>query len=88
MPSESANRAGHPAPFPVELPRRFIELYTFEDELVLDPFMGSGSTALAATETGRRYVGYEIEPDYLARANERIAEAAGRTPATPVESPA
>ncbi len=88
LPSESANRAGHPAPFPVELPRRFIELYTFEDELVLDPFMGSGSTALAATETGRRYVGYEIEPDYLARANERIAEAAGRTPATPVESPA
>ena len=75
LPSESANRAGHPAPFPVSLPRRFIELYTFENDLILDPFIGSGTTAVAAIETGRRYVGYEIDAAYITRANERIAEA-------------
>jgi DNA modification methylase len=75
VPAESATRAGHPAPFPVALPRRFVELYTFENDLVLDPFMGSGSTALAAVETDRRYVGYEISEEYLARALERVAEA-------------
>lgn len=75
MAPESATRAGHPAPFPVGLPRRFIELYTFENDLVLDPFMGSGTTAVAAVETDRRYVGYEITPEYLARAIERVEEA-------------
>ena len=50
---ESAKRAGHPAPFPVELPRRLIELYTFGGDIVLDPFMGAGATAIAATELGR-----------------------------------
>ena len=57
IPSESATRVGHPAPFPVELPRRLIELYTYRGDLVLDPFMGSGSTALAAIRTERHYVG-------------------------------
>lgn len=71
----SAKRVGHPAPFPVELPRRLIELYTFEGDLVLDPFMGSGSTAIAAVETGRHYVGYDNEPTYVALAEQRIAEA-------------
>ena len=75
LPSESASRAGHPAPFPVDLPRRFIELYTFEDDLVLDPFIGSGTTAVAAVQNGRRYIGYEIEPEYVARAIERVNEA-------------
>ena len=71
---ESARRVGHPAPFPVELPRRLIELYTFEGDLVLDPFLGSGSTAVAAVETGRHYVGYELSADYIELAERRIRE--------------
>lgn len=74
---ESARRVGHPAPFPVELPRRLIELYTFEGDLVLDPFLGSGSTAVAAVETGRHYVGYDLSEEYLKLAERRIHE--GRT---------
>jgi modification methylase len=72
FPAETARKVGHPAPFPVELPRRLIQLYTFAGELVLDPFMGSGQTALAALRSGRHYVGYEIDPDYVKLAEERI----------------
>jgi len=75
MPPASATRVGHPAPFPLELPRRLIELYTYEDDLVLDPFMGSGTTAVAAIETGRHYVGFDTEPAYIELAKQRIAEA-------------
>ncbi len=71
----SARRIGHPAPFPVELPRRLIELYTFQGDLVLDPFIGSGSTAVAAIETGRHYIGYDTEAAYVEIARGRIAEA-------------
>jgi site-specific DNA-methyltransferase (adenine-specific) len=71
--SESAKKVGHPAPFPVELPYRLIQLYTYSNEVVLDPFMGSGQTALAALKTGRHYVGYEVNEEYLKLANERIA---------------
>ncbi len=74
FPSESARKVGHPAPFPLELPRRLIELYTFAGEVVLDPFMGSGQTALAALQTYRHYVGYEIDPEYAALADSRIRE--------------
>ena len=73
IPPESASRVGHPAPFPVALPRRFVELYTYKDDLVLDPFIGSGSTAIAAIQSGRRYAGYETNPDYVSVAEERIA---------------
>lgn len=73
----SARRVGHPAPFPVELPRRLIELYTFEGDLVLDPFMGSGTTAVAAVEAGRHYVGYDNDAGYLEIARTRIAAARG-----------
>jgi DNA modification methylase len=73
FPTETARKVGHPAPFPVELPRRLIQLYTFAGEVVLDPFMGSGQTALAALRSGRHYVGYEIEPAYVALAEARIA---------------
>lgn len=76
MATASAKRIGHPAPFPVELPRRLIELYTFAGDLVLDPFMGSGSTAVAARETGRHYVGYDINLSYLDLARRRIEGAA------------
>ena len=75
MPSASATRVGHPAPFPVELPRRLIELYTYEGDLVLDPFMGSGTTAVAAIGTGRHYIGFDTEPAYIELAKQRIAEA-------------
>jgi site-specific DNA-methyltransferase (adenine-specific) len=71
---ESARRVGHPAPFPVELPQRLIELYTFRDDLVLDPFLGSGTTAVAAIRTGRRYVGYDTDPSYIEIAEQRVAE--------------
>lgn len=69
---ESAKRVGHPAPFPIELPGRFIELYTYAGDLVLDPFMGSGTTAVAAVRHGRHYVGYETDPAYAAIAEKRI----------------
>jgi site-specific DNA-methyltransferase (adenine-specific) len=75
IPPESAKRVGHPAPFPVELPRRLIELYTFKGDLVLDPFIGSGSTAVAAIQSGRHYVGYDSEPAYIEIARRRVAEA-------------
>lgn len=75
IPSERATRVGHPAPFPVALPRRLIELYTYEGDLILDPFLGSGTTALAAVETGRHYVGFDTEDDYITLAQQRIASA-------------
>jgi DNA modification methylase len=73
MKPESAKKIGHPAPFPIELPYRLIQLYTYRGEIVLDPFMGSGSTAIAALKSERKYVGYEIDPDYIKLAEERIA---------------
>jgi DNA modification methylase len=74
FPAQSASKVGHPAPFPVELPYRLIQLYTYEGEVVLDPFIGSGQTALAAIKSGRRYVGYETNAAYAQRAEARIAE--------------
>jgi site-specific DNA-methyltransferase (adenine-specific) len=74
LPSESARRVGHPAPFPVELPERLIELYTYADDLVLDPFMGSGSTLVAASRLARRYVGYDLDPGYVELARARVQE--------------
>ncbi len=73
MNPESARKVGHPAPFPVELPYRLIQLYTYTDDVVLDPFMGSGSTALAAIKSGRKFVGYEVDPAYVKLAEDRIA---------------
>jgi site-specific DNA-methyltransferase (adenine-specific) len=71
---ESAKKIGHPAPFPVELPYRLIQLYTYKEEIILDPFMGSGSTAIAALKSERRYVGYEIDTEYIKLAEERIKQ--------------
>lgn len=79
IPPESARRVGHPAPFPVALVERLIHLYTFEGELVLDPFMGSGSTAVAALNCSRRFVGYEIDPGYVAICMERVAQLSARS---------
>jgi site-specific DNA-methyltransferase (adenine-specific) len=74
FPAEPATKIGHPAPFPVELPYRLIQLYTFEGEIVLDPFMGSGQTAIAALKTRRHYVGYDINEEYTKLAERRIKE--------------
>jgi len=74
FPAEPATKVGHPAPFPVELPYRLIQLYTFEGEVVLDPFIGSGQTAIAAIKTRRHYVGYEINEDYVKLTEKRIKE--------------
>lgn len=79
IPSESARKIGHPAPFPIALPQRLIELYTYESDLVLDPFIGSGTTAVAALETGRHYVGFDTDDEYVAMARKRIAAAAPRS---------
>ncbi|MGH8984642.1 MAG: DNA-methyltransferase [Acidimicrobiia bacterium] len=72
IPPESATRVGHPAPFPVSLPERLIHLYTYYDDLILDPFIGSGTTAVAAVRTGRHYVGYDMDAAYVERARERV----------------
>lgn len=73
IPPESATRIGHPAPFPIELPARLIELFTFKDDLVLDPFIGAGSTAVAAVRLGRHYLGYDLDQSYIDLASSRIA---------------
>jgi site-specific DNA-methyltransferase (adenine-specific) len=73
FPTESAQKIGHPAPFPVELPQRLIQLYTFEQDVVLDPFIGSGTTAIACLKTGRHFVGYDDNEKYVKLAKRRIA---------------
>ena len=74
MDTESARKIGHPAPFPVELPYRLIQLYTFTGDIILDPFIGSGTTAVAALMSGRKYIGYEINQQYAELAETRIAQ--------------
>lgn len=70
--SESAKKIGHPAPYPVELPSRCIKLYTFEGDVILDPFIGSGTTAVAAKTLNRHYVGYEVDKEYAELARRRL----------------
>lgn len=72
MNTESAKKIGHAAPFPIELPYRLIQLYSLTGDIILDPFMGSGTTGIAAIKSGRKYVGYENEKKYLKLANNRI----------------
>jgi site-specific DNA-methyltransferase (adenine-specific) len=72
--AESARKIGHPAPFPIELPYRLIQLYTFKGDVVLDPFCGSGSACIAAIKSGRHYIGYDTEEEYVCLAEKRIRE--------------
>jgi site-specific DNA-methyltransferase (adenine-specific) len=84
---ESATRVGHPAPFPVELPQRLIDLYTWRGDVVLDPFMGSGTTAVAAVRTGRHYLGYDTDEAYAKAARARVAAEAESRPDDEVALP-
>ncbi len=72
FPPESAKKVGHPAPFPVELPYRCIQLYTFKGEVVLDPFCGVGTTCIAAIKAGRCFIGIDINKEYVEKARRRI----------------
>lgn len=73
--AESARRVGHPAPFPIELASRLIKLYSYVGDVVLDPFVGSGTTLVAAEAAGRRWVGYDLDAGYVAAAAARVARA-------------
>ncbi|MBM4404165.1 MAG: site-specific DNA-methyltransferase [Candidatus Cloacimonetes bacterium] len=72
FPAVSAKKIGHPAPFPEELPRRLIKLYSYIDDVILDPFLGSGTTSLAAVKSQRHYVGYDLDQSYIDLADKRI----------------
>jgi modification methylase len=72
MNAESARRIGHPAPFPEELPFRLIQLFSFKNDIILDPFMGSGTTAISAIKSERKFVGYDIDPNYISLAENRL----------------
>src|SRR5438552_1989140 len=85
IPPESARRVSHPAPFPVELPERLIRLYTYTGDLVLDPFMGSGSTLVAAARLARRFVGYDLDPTYVDIARLRVRDEGSSAPPPVIE---
>ena len=70
--AESARRIGHPAPFPVDLPYRLIQLLSFTNDIILDPFMGSGTTGIAALKSSRKFVGFDTSQDYIDLADKRI----------------
>ncbi|MGH9056553.1 MAG: DNA-methyltransferase [Acidimicrobiales bacterium] len=74
IPPEIARRVSHPAPFPVELPARLIHLYTYRGDLVLDPFAGAGTTAVAAVRADRHYVGYDLDERYIRTAEARVEQ--------------
>lgn len=74
MQTASAKKMRHPAPYPEMLPRRIISLYSYENDIVLDPFMGSGTTAKVARALGRKYIGFEISQEYVDLANKRLQE--------------
>lgn len=77
FPAVSARQIGHPAPFPLELPHRLIQMYSFKGDVVLDPFCGSGTTCVAAVRSNRRYIGYDLNQEYIDLARKRLDEAAG-----------
>lgn len=84
IPPESAKRVGHPAPFPVDLAKRVIKLYSYHDDVVLDPFLGSGTTCVAAKELGRKYIGFDISEEYCALSEERLAKTAPLSDVQPI----
>jgi len=85
MATDSPSKVGHPAPFPVALPRRLILLYTYPGDIVLDPFAGAGTTCVAACLTGRHYIGYDIDEGYVRIAQERVRQIAEQEVRLPLE---
>ena len=79
FPTERASRVNHPAPFPVDLPRKCIEMFTFEGDVVLDPFLGSGTTAVASKQTGRKYIGVDLSEEYCKIAEQRVESTPSRS---------
>lgn len=79
MNAESARRIGHPAPFPEELLYRLIQLYSFKGDIILDPFMGSGTTAISSIKSDRKFVGYDISQEYVDLAGKRISSLFNQT---------
>jgi len=73
---ESKKRIGHPAPFPIELPRRCVKLFSYVDDVVLDPFSGSGTTLIAAIANNRKGIGIDVDKKYCELARKRILESA------------
>ena len=69
----ASTRDGHPAPYPIELAERLVRMFSFAGDTILDPFLGTGTTSIAAIRTGRNSVGLEIEPKYLKLARRRIS---------------
>ena len=69
---ESKKRIGHPAPFPIELPKRCIRLFSYKDDLILDPFVGSGTTLISALQEGRKAIGVDIDKNYINLTLQRI----------------
>ena len=79
FPTERASRVNHPAPFPVDLPRKCIEMFTFEGDVVLDPFLGSGTSAVASKQTGRKYIGVDLSEEYCKIAEQRVESTPSRS---------
>ena len=72
--NEGKNLYGHIAPFPPEIPNRLIRMYSFVNDIILDPFMGSGTVAIEALKLGRKYIGYEISEEYFNLCNDNIKQ--------------
>ncbi|HED37361.1 MAG TPA: site-specific DNA-methyltransferase, partial [Ignavibacteria bacterium] len=70
----SAKKVGHPAPFPEELPHRLINLYSFKGDVILDPFLGSGTTSISALKNQRKYIGYDVNQEYINLANKKLSD--------------
>ncbi len=79
FPAVSAKSIGHPAPFPEELPHRLIQLYSFKEDVILDPFCGSGTACLSALKNERYYIGYDTNQEYVELSNKRILEAVNKS---------
>ncbi len=73
-------RRDHPAPYPIEIPRRLIRMFSFAGDTVLDPFAGTGTTAVAAIETGRHSISVEVEPSYVDQTIRRLKDLGSVTP--------
>lgn len=75
MNTEKLKKVGHPAAFPLQLPERCIKLFTYEGDVVLDPFMGSGTTGVACINNNRKFIGIELDEKYYDISCKRIKDA-------------